>query len=44
LRKPYGVWCAVNPNEYVFLPLLVFLVNGAVAFYMVRRLRYRQSS
>jgi hypothetical protein len=34
----------VNPHEYVFLPLLVFLVNGAVALYMVRRLRYRQSS
>jgi len=28
----------VNPHEYVFLPLLVFLVNGAVALYMVRRL------
>jgi len=28
----------VNPQEYVFLPLIVFLVNGAVALYMVRRL------
>jgi hypothetical protein len=38
VRKSYGVDYAVSPQEYVFLPLLVFLVNGAVALYMVRRL------
>ena len=34
----------MSPQEYVFLPLLVYLVNGAVALYMVRRLRDEASS
>jgi len=37
-RKPNGVERAVSLQEYVFLPLLVFVVNGAVALYMMRRL------
>jgi hypothetical protein len=32
----------VSQQAYAFLPLLVFLVNGAVALYMVRRLSSRQ--
>ena len=41
LRKPRGVECTMS-QVYAFIPLLVFVVNGAVALYMVRRLRSRQ--
>ena len=34
----------MSPQEYVLLPLLVFLANGAVTLYMVRMLRGGASS
>lgn len=34
----------MNSSEYVILPLLVFLLNGALALYMIRRLNRLETS